>query len=152
MYRGLTTFKCTNCGHTFKSHDIEYRATALTVPQRCPKCGSVRTMPIYDEEGLFKDTYKRLWEEIEQIEKEWEEKRFRAETKRKANEEAQRKKQAKKRKHLSRGQKEKQDKQRKKKAAKRSKRQQLVEPKREEIIVLSTTWFPPGTPRRIDEE
>lgn len=144
MYRGLTTFKCTNCGHTFKSHDIEYRATALTVPQRCPKCGSVRTMPIYDEEGLFKDTYKRLWEEIEQIEKEWEEKRFRAETKRKANEEAQRKKQAKKRKHLSRGQKEKLDKQREKKAAKRSKRQQLVDPKKRRSSSSEPLGFRPG--------
>ena len=148
MYRGLTTFECTNCGHTFKSHNIEYKMTVLSVPQRCPQCGSVRTMPIYSEEN----TYKPLWEEIEQIEKEREEKRCLAEAKREAEEEAQRKKQVKKRKHLSRGQKEKQDRQREKKAAKRSKRQQLVEPKREEIIVLSTTWFPAGTPLRIDEE
>ncbi|MBO6025842.1 MAG: hypothetical protein J6P73_01185 [Bacteroidales bacterium] len=147
MYRGLTTFNCTNCGHTFKSHDIEYRATCLSVPQRCPQCGSVRTMPIYGEENF----YKRLWEEIEQFEKKREEKRFRAEAKRKAEEEAQRKKQAKKRKHLSRSQKEKQDKQREKKATKRSKHQQLVEPKKEEIITLGATWFPPGTPLKIDE-
>ena len=126
MYRGLTTFECTNCGHTFKSHNIEYKMTVLSVPQRCPQCGSVRTMPIYSEEN----TYKPLWEEIEQIEKEREEKRFRAEAKRKSEKEAQRKKQAKKRKRLSRGQKEKQDKQDEKKAKKRSKRQQLVEPQK----------------------
>ncbi|MBR6847410.1 MAG: hypothetical protein IKM74_04695 [Bacteroidales bacterium] len=148
MYRGLTTFECTNCGHTFKSHNIEYKMTWLCVPQRCPQCGSVRTMPIYSEGN----TYKPLWEEIEQIEKEREEKRYRAEAKRKAEEETQRKKQAKKRKHLSRGLKEKQDKQREKKAAKRSERQQLVEPQKEETILLGATWFPPGTPLKIDEE
>ena len=53
---------------------------------------------------------------------------------------------------MSPSQKEKQDKQREKKAAKRSKRQLLVEPKKDEIIVLGATWFPPGTPLRIDEE
>ena len=146
MYRGLTIFKCSNCGHTFKSHDIEYRASALSVPQRCPKCGSVRTMPVL---GIGdENSYKRLWEEIEQAQKKWEEKCSKAE----ACEKEQRKKQAKKRRHMSRGQKEKQDRQREKKAAKRSKRQQFVEPKKEEIIVLSTTWFPPGTPLKIDEE
>ncbi len=148
MYRGLTTFVCTHCGHLFKSHNIEYKLTCLSVPQRCPQCGSVRTMPIYSEEN----TYKPLWEEIEQIEKEREEKRCRAEAKRKAEEEAQKKKQAKKRKHMSRGQKEKLAKQREKKAAKRSRGQQLAEPKKEETILLGATWFPPGTPLNIDEE
>ena len=104
-------------------------------------------MPIYSEEN----TYKPLWEEIEQIEKEREEKRYLAEAKRKAEEETQRKKQAKKRKHLSRGQKKKLAKQREKKAAKRNKRQQLAEPKKEEIVTLGATWFPPGTPLKIDE-
>ena len=140
MYRGLTTFKCTNCGHTFKSHDIEYRATCLSVPQRCSQCGSVRTMPICGMENI----YEHLWEEIEQIEKEWEEKRFRAEAKKKAEEEAQRKKQAKKRKHLSRGKKEKLDKQREKKAAKRSKRQQLVDPKKRRSSSSEPLGFRPG--------
>lgn len=148
MYRGLTTFTCTHCGRVFKSHDIEYHMTVFSVPQRCPECGSVRTVPF----GGREEFYKHVWEEIEQAQKEWEEKRSKAEAKRKAIETEQRKKQAKKRRHMSRGQKEKQDKQREKKAAKRSKRQQLVEPRREEIILLGTTWFPPGTPLRIDEE
>lgn len=148
MYRGLTTFVCTHCGHLFKSHNIEYKATWLSVPQRCPQCGSVKTMPINDVES----TYKPLWEEMEKIEKEKEEKRLRAEAKREAEEEAQKKKQAKKRKHLSRGQKEKLAKQREKKAAKRNKRQQLAEPKKEKIVTLGATWFPPGTPLKIDEE
>ena len=147
MYRGLTTFECTNCGHTFKSHNIEYKMTVLSVPQRCPQCGSIRTMPINGTES----TYKPLWEEMEKTEKEKEEKCCRAEAKREAEEEAQKKKQAKKRKHMSRGQKEKLAKQREKKAAKRSKRQQLAEPKKEEIVTLGATWFPPGTPLKIDE-
>lgn len=148
MYRGLTIFVCTNCGHLFKSHNLEYKATWLSVPQRCPQCGSIRTMPINDMES----TYKPLWEEMEKIEKEKEEKRLRAEAIREAEEEAQKKKQAKKRKHMSRGQKEKLAKQHEKKAAKRNKRQQLAEPKKEEFVTLGATWFPPGTPLKIDEE
>ena len=147
MYRGLTTFKCTNCGHLFKSHNIEYKLSCLSVPQRCPQCGSIRTMPINGTES----TYKPLWEEMEKTEKEKEEKRLRAEAKREAEEESQKKKQAKKRKHMSRGQKEKLAKQREKKAVKRSKRQQLAEPKKEEIVTLEAIWFPPGTPLKIDE-
>lgn len=148
MYRGLTTFVCTNCNQIFKSHNIEYKLTCLSIPQRCPQCGSIRTMPINGTES----TYKPFWEEMEKTEKEKEEKRLRAEAKREAEEEAQKKKQAKKRKHMSRGQKEKLAKQREKKTAKRSKRQQLAEPKKEEIVTLGATWFPPGTPLNIDEE
>ena len=70
----------------------------------------------------------------------------------KAEEEAQRKKQAKKRKHLSRGQKEKLDKQREKKAAKRNKQLKAVESKKESIIILGPTFFPLGTPLKIDDE
>lgn len=147
MYRGLTTFTCTRCGRVFKSHDIEYHMTAFSVPQRCPECGSVRTVPFGDGEEF----YKHIWEEIEQAEKAREEKQLRIEAKMKANEEEQRKKQAKKRKHQSRKQKEKMDRKREKKAAKRSKRQQSLEPKKEEMITLGATWFPPGTPLRIDE-
>ena len=105
-------------------------------------------MPGFGGENI----YKHIWEEIEQAQKESEERRSKAEAKRNANEEEQRKKRAKKRRHMSRGQKEKQDKQREKKVAKRNRRQQSVEPKREEIIVVGATWFPPGTPLRIDEE
>ena len=103
MYRGLTTFTCTRCGCVFKSHDIEYHMTAFSVPQRCPECGSVRTVPF----GGGEEFYKHIWEEIEQAEKAREEKQLRIEAKMKANEEEQRKKQVKKRKHQSRKQKEK---------------------------------------------
>ncbi len=154
MYRGLTTFNCTNCGHQFKSHDIEYRATSYSVPQRCPNCGSVRTMPGFWIEVGGKESstqlYASIWEEIEQAEKKREE---RIEAKRKAEEEQQRKKRAKKRKHMSRKQREAYDKKRAKKAAKRSKIATDRElPYREEIILVGPTWFPPDTPLRIDSD
>ncbi|MBR1513770.1 MAG: hypothetical protein IJ622_05710 [Bacteroidales bacterium] len=148
MYRGLTTFTCTRCGRVFKSHDIEYHMTAFSVPQRCPECGSVRTVPF----GGGEEFYKHIWEEIEQAEKAREEKQLRIEAKMKANEEEQRKKQAKKRKHQSRKQKEKMDRKREKKAAKRNKQLKAVESKKESIIILWPTFFPLGTPLRIDDE
>ena len=148
MYRGLTTFTCTRCGRVFKSHDIEYHMTAFSVPQRCPECGSVRTVPF----GGGEEFYKHIWEEIEQAEKAREEKQLRIEAKMKANEEEQRKKQVKKRKHQSRKQKEKMDRKREKKAAKRNKQLKAVESKKESIIILWPTFFPLGTPLRIDDE
>lgn len=148
MYRGLTTFTCTRCGRVFKSHDIEYHMTAFSVPQRCPECGSVRTVPF----GGGEEFYKHIWEEIEQAEKAREEKQLRIEAKMKANEEEQRKKQVKKRKHQSRKQKEKMDRKREKKAAKRNKQLKAVESKKESIIILGPTLFPLGTPLRIDDE
>ena len=39
-------FKCTQCGAKFEDADIEYYATVYSVPQKCPKCGSIRTRPI----------------------------------------------------------------------------------------------------------
>lgn len=65
--------------------------TAFSVPQRCPECGSVRTVPF----GGGEEFYKHIWEEIEQAEKAREEKQLRIEAKMKANEEEQRKKQVK---------------------------------------------------------
>ena len=95
MYRGITTFSCTNCGHQFKSHDIEYRATAFSVPQRCPQCGSVRTIPGFwiEAGGMESSTQLNasIWEEIEQAERKREERIQHAEARRKANEEQLRK-------------------------------------------------------------
>ena len=45
MLRGMTLFKCTECGNRFIAPDIELGATALSAPQKCPKCGSMRTRP-----------------------------------------------------------------------------------------------------------
>jgi len=67
MLRGITRFKCDNCGKKFIGLDFEWCATALTAPVKCPKCGSMRTYPI----GLLfgsnenKSLYKDLWELIE---------------------------------------------------------------------------------------
>ena len=44
--------------------DIEWNATALSTPQKCPKCGSMRTRP----SRLFGGSdyaYKDIWDKIE---------------------------------------------------------------------------------------
>ena len=46
MFKGMTLFKCTQCGKHFKAPDIEYCATTFSMPQPCPKCGSIRTRPV----------------------------------------------------------------------------------------------------------
>lgn len=149
MYRGLTTFNCTNCGHQFKSHDVEFCMTSFSVPQRCPNCGSIRTLPYYGSE----DFYESVWQSMERVEQQEAERIKRAENKKKTIEREERKRREKKRKHLSRKQREAYDKKRAKKAAKRSKITTGSKPRRrEEIILAGPTWFPPGTPLRIDEE
>ena len=76
----------------------------------------------------------------------------RLEDKKKAIDLEERKRREKKRKHLSRKQREAYDKKRAKKEAKRSKIITGSKPKRrEEIILAGPTWFPPGTPLRIEE-
>lgn len=156
MYRGLTLFHCTQCGNDFKSHDIEYCASALSVPQRCPKCGSLRTLPdFWIEAGGIESgiqLYTSIWEEIEEAEEEREERRLRREEKMKANEKIQRKKHAKKFKHMSRKQREAYEKKRAKKAAKRSKVTINGAPSCwEGIIDPGPTWYPPGTPLKIED-
>lgn len=97
--------------------------------------------------------YASIWEEIEESERKREERIQRIEAKRKADEEQQRKKREKKRKHMSRKQREAYDKKRVKKAAKRSEITTDNEPiHQEEIILLGPTWFPPGTPLRVNED
>ena len=95
--------------------------------------------------------YSSIWEEIEQAKRKREERIQRIEAKRKADEEQQRKKRKKKRKHMSQKQREAYDKKRAKKAAKRSKITTDNEPThQEDIILLGPTWFPPGTPLKIE--
>lgn len=62
MLRGMTTFKCTQCGHKFLAADVEYMATAYSTPQRCLKCGSVRTRPAG---VLGEEEYRKVWEGME---------------------------------------------------------------------------------------
>ena len=156
MYRGLTLFHCTQCGNDFKSHDIEYCASALSVPQRCPKCGSVRTIPDFwiDAGGIESSMqlYTSIWEEIEESEKVRQERLQRAAEKKEAAEKQQLKKREKKRKHMSRRQREAYDKKRAKKAAKRSKAAIDGAPSYwEGIIDPGPTWYPPGTPLKLEE-
>ena len=44
--------------------DIEYGATALTAPQKCPECGSMRTRPSRVVGGSD-SAYKDIWDKIE---------------------------------------------------------------------------------------
>ena len=63
MVRGTIEFKCTNCKHHFKGMDIEYACSTLSMPLKCPQCGSIRTMPA----GVIfgKSAYEKIWKEME---------------------------------------------------------------------------------------
>ena len=63
MYRGTTLFKCTECKHHFKADDIEYNCMVYSVPQTCPECGSVRTLPVH--QILWKPVYRKIWKDME---------------------------------------------------------------------------------------
>lgn len=64
MVFGTTTFKCTKCDSTFEGLDIEYNATIWRVPQRCPKCGSIRTYPRFALLDRWL-VYPQIWKEME---------------------------------------------------------------------------------------
>lgn len=44
--------------------DIEYGATSLSAPQKCPECGSIRTRPSRIVGGSD-SAYKDIWDKIE---------------------------------------------------------------------------------------
>lgn len=64
MLRGMTLFKCTECGKRFIASDVEYMATAMSNPQPCPKCKSHRTRPSRLVGG-FDSQYKVIWDKME---------------------------------------------------------------------------------------
>lgn len=64
MIRGKIPFRCTDCHKIFIGMDIEWQATALSMPVTCPKCGSKRTLPLW---GL-KAVYKKNWETMDKDE------------------------------------------------------------------------------------
>jgi len=66
MVRGKTLFKCTECGEMFRAEDIEWGATVFSVPQPCPNCGSIRTMPWGLMSFLCKSVYKSIWKQMEE--------------------------------------------------------------------------------------
>ena len=65
MFRGMTTFKCAQCGNKFVAPDVEYMATAFSMLQRCTKCGSVRTRPVSLFGRLADMKYRVIWERME---------------------------------------------------------------------------------------
>lgn len=61
MIRGKRGFVCNECGHKFVGMDIEYQATALSVPLECPACGSWHTRPAgwsWWQKGLYREIWK----------------------------------------------------------------------------------------------
>ncbi len=70
MLRGMTLFKCTQCGEKFKAPDVEYMATALSMPQPCPKCGSLQTRPAGLLGRLSEGAYRKVWARMEKGQKE----------------------------------------------------------------------------------
>lgn len=65
MYRGIKTFQCARCGERFKAPDVEYMASALSMPQAYPRCGSLRTRPAGLLGRLADGTYRKVWAEME---------------------------------------------------------------------------------------
>ena len=66
MVRGKTIFICDECGKVFIAPDIEYKATVYSVPQCCPKCKTIHTMPaglgIFGRKlNPFRIMYKKIW-------------------------------------------------------------------------------------------
>ena len=70
MLRGMTLFKCTQCGEKFKAPDVEYMASALSMPQPCPKCGSLQTRPAGLLGRLSEGAYRKVWARMEKGQKE----------------------------------------------------------------------------------
>lgn len=67
MQRGTILFKCTECGNHFKAPDIEWMATTMSVPQRCPECHSIKTRPSRLVSILSTDAmYEKIWKEMEE--------------------------------------------------------------------------------------
>lgn len=68
MIRGTKTFVCDDCGHKFKGMDIEWCATALSQPLKCPNCGSYHTCPD-SFLGLNKIIYRNIWKHMDEAHK-----------------------------------------------------------------------------------
>lgn len=70
MFRGYIKFHCTECGNNFMAPDFEYAASIYSMPQPCPKCHSIRTLPKHClawpiiKQSYLK-LYKSIWERYE---------------------------------------------------------------------------------------
>ena len=63
-------FVCDDCGNKFKGLDCELGATILTAPVRCPKCGSMHTMPgggkfLFGKNNPYRIIYKKIWDSMD---------------------------------------------------------------------------------------
>ncbi len=66
MLRGITLFKCTQCGKRFIGPDMELIATVYSAPCKCPQCGSFRTRPSRLVNPFVSTSlYNKVWEEME---------------------------------------------------------------------------------------
>lgn len=63
------SFHCTNCNHEFAGPAMEWRATALIQPLKCPKCGSWHTRPSSPFGFISNKFYKPIWEELDKLNK-----------------------------------------------------------------------------------
>ena len=67
-------FRCDDCNNTFRALDIEYGATAMSVPMPCPICNSRHTYPHswhilgFYPLGNKREVYKRIWERMDKEE------------------------------------------------------------------------------------
>lgn len=65
MLRGTTRFVCDKCGNKFIEKDMEFMATTLSIPMKCPKCGSFHTMPSGLLRIIQKPIYRKIWENMD---------------------------------------------------------------------------------------
>ena len=67
MIWGTTEFRCSKCNKIFTAPDAEYCATILSTPMPCPRCGSIRTMPLLAYLNPFNiSIYRKIWETMEE--------------------------------------------------------------------------------------
>ena len=74
MIRGYMKFRCDDCNNPFRALDIEYGATAMSVPMPCPNCNSRHTYPHswhilgFYPLGNRPEVHKRIWERMDKEE------------------------------------------------------------------------------------
>ena len=64
MVRGKTIFICTKCKKVFWAPDIEYGAMVYSMPMPCKRCGSRRTLPLFQLTAY--PFYKSVWKSLGQ--------------------------------------------------------------------------------------
>ena len=54
MLRGESVFKCPKCGKRFVAPDIEWQASVMSQPMKCPHCGTMTNKKSMIPASLFK--------------------------------------------------------------------------------------------------